>query len=103
VLAVYAATKAFPRAEQFGLTFQLRRCAVSVASSIVEGCARNSESDYIRFPDFAFASARELEYQLSIAARWDYLPPETAAALAPQADETERVLAGLARSLREKP
>jgi four helix bundle protein len=67
VLAVYSATKTFPSEEQFGLTSQLRRAAVSIASNIVEGCARTSQSDYIRFLDMAFGSAREVEYQLSVA------------------------------------
>ncbi len=77
-LAVYSATKTFPREEQFGLTSQLRRAALSIASNIVEGCARTSQPDYIRFLDMAFGSAREVEYQLSVAARLNYLPPETA-------------------------
>ncbi len=100
VLAVYSATKSFPREEQFGLTSQLRRAAISIASNIVEGCARESQSDYIRFLDMAFGSAREVEYQLTIAARLEYLAPDAATELARHADETARVLAGLLRSLR---
>jgi four helix bundle protein len=100
VLAVYSATKTFPREEQFGLTSQLRRAALSIASNIVEGCARTSQPDYVRFLDMAFGSAREVEYQLSVAAKLNYLPPETATELSRHADETARVLAGLLRSLR---
>jgi four helix bundle protein len=100
VLAVYSATKTFPREEQFGLTSQLRRATLSIASNIVEGCARTSQPDYIRFLDMAFGSAREVEYQLSVAARLNYLPTEVATELSRQADETARVLAGLLRSLR---
>ena len=102
VLSVYSASRTFPKEEQFGLTSQLRRSAVSVASNIVEGCARTSGPDYIRFLDIALGSAREVEYQLSLAARLDYLPPDVASELSRQADETARVLAGLLRSLRSE-
>jgi four helix bundle protein len=100
VLSIYAATKTFPKEEQFGLTSQLRRSAVSIASNIVEGCARGSQADYVRFLDIALGSAREVEYQLSIAARLGYLTRDIGSELAQQADETSKVIAGLLRSLR---
>ncbi|HEY2414614.1 MAG TPA: four helix bundle protein [Pirellulaceae bacterium] len=100
VLSIYGATKAFPKDEQFGLTSQLRRASVSVASNIVEGCARRSEGDYLRFLDLAFGSVREVEYQLSIADRLGYLPNELASKLAAHANETSRVIAALLNSLR---
>jgi four helix bundle protein len=102
VLAIYRATKSFPKEELFGLTSQLRRSAVSIASNIVEGCARDSEADYIRFLDMAFGSVREVEYQLTIVARLDYLSPQIASELTRHADETARVLAGLLQSLRSR-
>jgi four helix bundle protein len=100
VLAIYAATKAFPKEEQFGLTSQLRRGALSIASNIVEGCARSSQADYLRFLDLALGSAREVEYQLTVARRLGYLSDGVATDLGHQADETTRVLVGLIRSLR---
>ncbi len=100
VLAVYEVTKSFPKDEQFGLTSQLRRAVVSIASNIVEGCARGSHAEYIRFLDMAFGSAHEVEYQLSIAARLGYVPADIVAELTRHADETSKVLAGLLRSLR---
>ncbi len=102
VLAVYSATKTFPQDEMFGLTSQLRRASVSIASNIVEGSARNSEADFIRFLDMAFGSIREVEYQLTIARRLGYTNELISNTLASQADETARVLAGLIRSLRSK-
>jgi len=100
VLDVYRATKTFPREEMFGLTSQLRRAAVSIASNIVEGCARQSQADFVRFLDMAFASAREVEYQLSIAARLEYLPAELATSMNDKVVETSKVTYGLLKSLR---
>jgi len=99
-LAVYEATRAFPKDEQFGLTSQMRRAAVSCASNIVEGCARNSESDYLRFLDMAYGSVREVEYQASLAHRLGYLSTEAYASLRDHCVEASKVLSGLIRSLR---
>ena len=99
-LAVYRHTRGFPADERFGLTSQLRRAAVSVPSNIVEGCARHSEADYLHFLDIAYASSREVEYQLSLAARLGYLEPGLHRELAARCVETSKVLAGLIRSLR---
>ena len=100
VIDLYRATKTFPRDEMFGLTSQLRRAAVSIASNIVEGCARNSQADFLRFLDTAFSSAREVEYQLTVAARLEYLSADRAESLNQQIVETSKVLYGLTRSLR---
>lgn len=100
-LAVYKHTRTFPREELFGLTSQLRRGAVSVPSNIVEGCARTSEADYLRFLDIAYASTREVEYQLSLAARLGYLQSEPHQELSALCIETGKVIAGLLRALRQ--
>ena len=99
-LAVYEQTHRFPKDERFGLTAQLRRAAVSVPSNIVEGCARHAEADYLRFLDIAYASSREVEYQLSLAVRLGYLEPGSHRELAARCAETSKVLAGLIRALR---
>ena len=98
-LDIYAVTKRFPREEQFGLTSQMRRAAVSIVSNIVEGCGRRSEGDYVRFLDMANASARELEYQFTLAERLGYLAESEAASVKELSQETNRVLAALIRSL----
>ena len=99
-LALYEATRRFPRDEQFGLTSQMRRAAVSVASNIVEGCARSSEADFQRFLDMAYGSARELEYHVSLASRLGFLQKQDSEKLSSLIEETSKVLHGLMRSFR---
>jgi four helix bundle protein len=101
-LAAYAATRNFPKEEQFGLTSQMRRGAVSVASNIVEGCARSSEADFLRLLDIAYGSAREFEYHVSLSSRLGFLTGEAATQLASLAEETSKVLFGLIRSIRSQ-
>ena len=80
-IEVYRATKPFPTEEQYGLTSQMRRSAVSVAANIVEGSARPTEKEYLRFLGIAFGSVRELGYLISLAKRLGYLDGKPAAAL----------------------
>ena len=97
-LEVYRETQSFPKAELFGLTNQMRRAAVSICSNIVEGCARHTEADYLRFLDMAFGSSQELAYQVSLASRLGYMPASST--LAVNCAEVGRVLNGLIRALR---
>ena len=100
---VYEATRSFPREELFGLRAQMRRAAVSVASNIVEGCARRTRADYLHFLDIAFGSFRELDYQVSLAQRLGYLRTDAHGLLHAKCVETSKVLAALIRSLRGAP
>jgi four helix bundle protein len=99
---VYRVTAGFPREELYGLTSQIRRAALSVPSNIVEGCARDSQADYLRFLHMAFGSLRELHYQLSLAKRLGYLSDDDSALIEPKIVETEKVLNALIRSLQTK-
>jgi four helix bundle protein len=98
---VYRVTAEFPKNELFGLTAQLRRAAVSVPSNIVEGCARDSEGDYLRFLNIAFGSLRELHYQIDLSKRLGFLHNEGSNLIDQKIVEAEKVLNGLIRSLRD--
>ena len=71
-LLIYRATMEFPKKEIYGLNSQMRRAAVSVPSNIVEGCARESQAEYLRFLEIAFGSLREVHYQLGLSKRLGY-------------------------------
>ena len=101
VVLIYQATTKFPREEIYGLTSQMRRAAVSVPSNIVEGCARDSQADYLRFLHMAFGSLRELHYQTGLSKRLGFLCNQDAALIEPKIIETEKVLNGLIRVLRD--
>ena len=61
---VYRLTKSFPDAEKYGLTNQIRRCAVSISSNIAEGAARKTDKEFVKFCYIALGSLSELETQL---------------------------------------
>ncbi len=99
-ILIYRTTKEFPKEEIYGLTSQMRRAAVSVPSNIVEGCARNTETEYLRFLEIAFGSLRELHYQVGLSRHLGYLNGSDVQVLEEKIVETEKVLNGLIRSLR---
>ena len=101
VVLIYQITKNFPKEEIYGLTSQMRRAALSVPSNIVEGCARESQAEYLRFLEIAFGSLRELRYQFSLAKRLAYLDSNIASECEQKIVETEKVLSALLRSFRK--
>lgn len=100
VVSIYQITRTFPKEEMYGLTSQMRRAAISVPSNIVEGCARNTEAEYIRFLDIAFGSARELHYQFNLAHRLGYIQDHDKKCCEPKLEELSKVTGALIRSLR---
>jgi four helix bundle protein len=77
VKQVYLVTKDFPKEEIYGLTNQIRRAAVSVASNIAEGKGRYSKKEYTQFLHIALGSVAELETQIIIAKELSYIKNET--------------------------
>ena len=100
VLLIYRATREFPKEEMYGLTSQMRRAAVSVPSNILEGCARESQAEYLRFLEIAFGSLRELHYQLGLSKRQGYSDEHNISNCESKILEAEKVLGALLRSMR---
>jgi len=74
VTEVHQATGDFPKEELFGLVSQMRRAAVSIPSNIAEGCGRKNTKEYIQFLYISKGSLLELETQIEIAYRLNFLP-----------------------------
>ena len=74
--SIYDLTKDFPKDEIFGLTNQIRRCAISVPSNIAEGCGRSTAKDTIHFLFIARGSLYEIETQIYLASDLRYLADE---------------------------
>jgi four helix bundle protein len=89
-----------PDSERFGLTNQMRRCAISVPSNIAEGHARQSRLDYLKFLRIARGSLAELATQIEIA--WELKLMRLDHDLEALMAEVDRVLQGLIRSLESK-
>ena len=73
VSSIYKITESFPNKEVYGLTNQIRRAAVSIPSNIAEGAARNSKKEFMQFLYIALGLLSELETQIIIASRLEYL------------------------------
>jgi four helix bundle protein len=99
VIQVYRATEEFPRSEQFGLSHQIRRTAVSIPSNIAEGQGRETTRDFLRFLAITRGSIQELETQILIAFRLGYLKEQEQTQLIESLAEVGRLVSGLRRSL----
>ncbi len=99
---IYALTHQFPKSELFGLSSQLQRASVSVASNIAEGHARDSTKEYLRFISIALGSLAEAETQLVIAYRLQFIQDEQLGEVLEKTGEIGRMLRGLQGALKTK-
>jgi len=97
---IYRVTEKLPKHELYGLTSQLRRAAVSIASNIAEGAARQSKKEFIQFLYCALGSATEVETQLEIVRMLEYLTESDLQPLFELRDRIARMLYGLIRKLK---
>lgn len=95
--SIYTITKDFPQHEVFGLSSQMRRCAVSVPSTIAEGCGRNSAAETIRFLYIARGSLYELETQCYLAFDQNYLQSNGLEEVLEQITKSKQMLNGFIR------
>lgn len=76
IKSIYKITKTFPDEEKFGLTSQLRRASISVASNLAEGTSRNTNKDKAHFTTLAFSSLMEVLNQIIISNELNFLNEE---------------------------
>lgn len=99
--AAYELTKSFPREEQFGLTSQIRRAAVSIPANIAEGHGRQTTGDFVRGIRIAQGSLKELETHVLVAQRVGIVQTDATQELMDLCEREGRVLRALARSLQD--
>lgn len=99
---VYETTDEFPTEERFGLSVQIRRAVVSIASNIAEGQGRNSTKEFVNHLSIAYGSLMETETQILIAEMLGYSTGEGYGKVMEKAAEVGRLINGLSNSLGRK-
>lgn len=99
VVETYRRTKIFPDSEKFALTNQIRRASVSIPSNIAEGCGRSSNKAFRNFLDISLGSCFELETQLIISERLEFLDKDSFENLNEQVTSIEKMIFKLHKSL----
>ncbi len=99
VTAIYKVTELYPKAELYGLTSQIRRCAVSVPSNIAEGAARTSTKEFAQFLSIALGSIAELETQLIVSNNLNYIEKAQFEAMIEQIITIRKMIVGLKKSI----
>lgn len=100
VAAIYAVTESFPSSELYGLTNQMRRAAVSVASNIAEGASRSSIKDRRRFYEIARSSLVEIDTQLEICVQLKFISENKITGLSDQLGPLFAMTSNLVNSTR---
>ena len=96
---IYKFTKQFPKEELYGITNQMRRCAVSIPANIAEGSGRKNKAEFIQFLHIALGSASELETHLIISQRLGLLSINSYDEIMNALNEIIKMICGLINSL----
>jgi four helix bundle protein len=99
---VYLLTNSFPKTEIYGLTSQIRRCAVSVPSNLAEGHGRTSGKEFLQFIAIAYGSVCELETQILLSHRLKYIEDIELETISTLLTETSKTIRGLQKAIRER-
>jgi four helix bundle protein len=100
VVNIYEVTQKFPRSEEYALSQQIRKAAISLPSNIAEGAARQTKKEFIQFLHIAQGSASEIDTQLEIALRLNYLTVDEKNKLDSELESIGKMLTGLIKSLK---
>ncbi len=99
VKQVYLLTTNFPKVEQYGLTQQMRRAAVSIPSNIAEGAGRDSKKEFKYFLSISLGSSFELETQLVLAKEFGFITSDALGNMENGLIEIQRMIRGLQKSI----
>jgi four helix bundle protein len=100
VTVIYKQLDSFPKDELFGLSSQIKRCAISVPSNIAEGYGRTGKKEYLRFLNIALSSLFELQTQIEIAKNLDFMKVDTFNEIYESTREIERMLTSFIRKIK---
>jgi four helix bundle protein len=99
---IYKQTATFPGEEKFGLVSQLRRASVSISSNIAEGASRESNKEFLYFLSISNGSAFEIETQLIIANRLNYMDDDNLALLLNNVTEIQKMIYSFTNTIKQK-
>lgn len=100
VVNIYKLSATFPQDELYGLQSQMRRCAVSVPSNIAEGAGRGTNKQFKHFLEIAMGSINELQTQVEIICRLNYLNEKVKSELADEIDQIYKMVMTFYKSLK---
>lgn len=99
---IYLISADFPPEEKYGLTSQIRRCAISVPSNIAEGAGRNTKGEFKNFLSIANGSAHELFTQLVLSHKLKLIPKEKVDSILKEVIEIQKMNYTLIKSLNKE-
>lgn len=99
---IYKITSRFPKEEIYGIVSQMRRASISIASNIAEGCARKGSQERVQFLMIARGSLSELDAQLDISTRLDFIKKDDYEKINDKLEQISRMLQGLINSCKTR-